>query len=83
MEICFSMANVMFKIKWTSIATVPDLYLATVNILTHLIARYQLPLKELCMNGTYKRCCYITVDSETAESRNGFTCYKLSFIKTQ
>jgi hypothetical protein len=33
------------KQKRTLIATVPDLYLTTVNILTHLISRYQLPLK--------------------------------------
>jgi hypothetical protein len=32
------------KRKWTSIAKIPDLYLTTVNILTHLISRYQLPL---------------------------------------
>ncbi len=33
------------KLKWTSIATVPDLCLTTVKILTHLISRYQLPLR--------------------------------------
>jgi hypothetical protein len=33
------------KLKWTSIATVPDIWLTTLNILTHLISRYQLPLK--------------------------------------
>jgi hypothetical protein len=33
------------KWKWTSIATVPDLCSTTVKILTHLISRYQLPLK--------------------------------------
>jgi hypothetical protein len=33
------------KWKWTSIATVPDLGPTTVKILTHLISRYQLPLK--------------------------------------
>ncbi len=32
------------KLKMTSIATVPDLCLATVKILAHLISRYQLPL---------------------------------------
>ncbi len=32
--------------KYTSIATVPDLCPTTVKILTHLISRYQLPLKE-------------------------------------
>jgi hypothetical protein len=32
------------KLKKTSIATVRDLCLATVKILTHLISRYQLPL---------------------------------------
>ena len=35
------------KWKWTSIATVPDLCIATVNILTHLTSRYQLPLISL------------------------------------
>ncbi len=50
-EIHFSMANGMFKMKmdkknWTSIATVPDLCPTTVKILTHLISRYQLPLKQ-------------------------------------
>jgi hypothetical protein len=34
------------KLKKTSIATVPDLCLATVKILTHLISRYQLPLRQ-------------------------------------
>jgi hypothetical protein len=43
-EICFSMANGMFKMKMDTIATVPDLCLTTVNILTHLISPYQLPL---------------------------------------
>jgi hypothetical protein len=33
------------KWKWTSIATVPDLWPTTVKILTHLISRYQLPLR--------------------------------------
>jgi hypothetical protein len=33
------------KWKWTSIATVPDLCQTTVKILTHLISRYQLPLR--------------------------------------
>ncbi len=46
-EICFSMANGMFKTKkWTSIATVPDLCPTTVKIWTHHISRYQLPLKK-------------------------------------
>ncbi len=35
------------KLKWTSIATVPDLCTTTVNILTHLISRYQLPFRYL------------------------------------
>ncbi len=35
------------KWKWTSIAMVPDLCLTTVNIFTHLISRYQLPLRYL------------------------------------
>ncbi len=35
------------KQKRTSIATVPDLRPTTVNILTHLISPYQLPLKEV------------------------------------
>ncbi len=43
-KICISMANSMFKQK-KDIATVPDLYLTTVNILTHLISRYYLPVK--------------------------------------
>jgi hypothetical protein len=33
------------KWKWTSIATVPDVCPTTVQILTHLIFRYHLPLK--------------------------------------
>ncbi len=33
------------KWKWTSITTVPDLCPTTVKSLTHLISRYQLPLK--------------------------------------
>ena len=35
------------KWKWTSIATVPDLCPTKVNILTHHISPYQLPLKEV------------------------------------
>ncbi len=39
MKICISMANGMLKTKM-NIATVPDLYLTSANILTHLISRY-------------------------------------------
>ncbi len=34
------------KWKWTSIASVPDLCPTTVKILTHLISRYHLPLRQ-------------------------------------
>ncbi len=44
-EIHFSVANWTFKMKWTSIATVPELCPTTVKILTHLISRYHPPLK--------------------------------------
>jgi hypothetical protein len=38
-EICFSMANGLFKTKM-----VPDLCPTTIKILTHLLSRYHLPL---------------------------------------
>jgi hypothetical protein len=53
------MANGMFKTKWTSIATVPDLCPTTVKILTHLITRYQLPFSAV----TYQIHHVVGIDS--------------------
>jgi hypothetical protein len=58
-EMRFALANGMFKQKWTSIATVPDLCPTTVKILIHLISRYQLPFNNHSM---IANCSLIATD---------------------